>query len=103
MVASAVLALWFVVQTVLFLLETASATPSFAEAAKKLLLFAMRAFAPGAILCGSVVFSGVSIKLAAQPRKKKIARALFVGEMVMLGIYALLLLSMFVAFPEEWI
>lgn len=103
LVLSCGLAIWFMVQTGLFLMNTAAQYQSFSEAVKQLLSFAMTAFVPAAILCASVVLAGVGIKVSADARQKKIARGIFAAEMVLLGIYALLVLSMFVVFPEEWV
>jgi hypothetical protein len=98
---SALLLLWFAVQMLLFLFETAENHYSFGEAVKKLLLFAMQAAEPLAVLVLSVVLSAVGIKLSATSGQKKLARALFIAEMILLALYALILLSMFVVFPEE--
>ena len=101
-VVSMLLLLWFVVQTALFLLDTAERYQSFGEAVKRLLLFAISAGEPAVVLAFSVVLSGVCIKLSSTPKQKKLARGIFIGEMIVLAIYALILLSMFVVFPEEW-
>jgi hypothetical protein len=99
---SAALLVWFGVQTILFLLNTAERYQSFGEAVKQFLLFVITAAEPMAILAFSVVLSGVGIKLSASSEQKKLARGVFIGEMIILALYALILLSMFVVFPEEW-
>ena len=100
--ASALLLLWFGIQTVQFLIETAGRHASFGEAVKKLLQFALQAAEPLELLVISVVLSAVGIKLSATSGQKKLARALFVTEMVVLALYALVLMSMFLVFPEEF-
>ena len=64
--------------------------------------FAVQAAEPLALLVISLVLSAVGIKLSATSGQKKFARALFVTEMIILALYALILLSMLVVFPEEF-
>lgn len=99
---SAALLVWFAVQTVEFFLNTARQYQSFGEAARRFLLFLITASEPAFLLGISVALSAVGIKLSATAKQKKLARAALITEMVVLAVYALILVSMFVAFPQEW-
>lgn len=86
----------FLTVFVLFLVRTSVTAPSFAEAAKNVLVFMVKIAYSVAFLAFGVVFAGIAIKLSQDERMRKRSRRLLVAEMVLFLITAGIIASMYV-------
>ncbi|MBE6579460.1 MAG: hypothetical protein E7651_06595 [Ruminococcaceae bacterium] len=82
-----------------FLITTAATAPSFAEAAKNLLLFLASAFGTFGTLCIGAVFAYVSALLG-EGKLKKASKALFILQLTLLFFFLVVLVSMNIVLPE---
>lgn len=82
-VLSCLLLVTFLTVFVLFLVQTSKTAPSFALAAKNVLLFLSSISYTVAFLAFGIAFAGVSIKLSPNERMRTNAKRLFVAEMVL--------------------
>lgn len=95
-VLSCVLLAAFLIVFVLFLVQTSQTAPSFAMAAKNILLFLIRIAYTVAFLAIGIAFAGVSIKLSQSIRMQKNAKRLFVAEMILFFVMAGIIATMYV-------
>lgn len=95
-VLSCVLLAAFLTVFVLFLVQTSQTAPSFAEAAKNILLFMIEIAYAVVWLAFGIAFAGVTIKLSQSIRMQKHAKHLFVAEMILFFVTAGIIATMYV-------
>ncbi len=96
MTLSCVLLAAFLAAFILFLVMTSANAPSFAEAAKNILLFMIEIAFAVVWLAFGIAFAGVAIKLSQSDRMQKYAKRLFVAEMVLFFVTAGVIATMYV-------
>ncbi len=93
---SCILLAAFLTVFVLFLVTTSKNAPSFAEAAKNVLLFLIRIAYTVAFLAVGIAFAGVAIKLSQTERMQTYAKRLFVSEMVLFFVMTGVIATMYI-------
>ena len=95
-VLSCLLLVAFLTVFVLFLVMTSKTAPSFAMAAKNILLFMSSISYTVVFLAVGIAFAGVSIKLSQDNHMQKKAKRLFIAEMILFVVVACVIATMYV-------